>query len=131
MKLVVIISLILAVVLIYFIVIPWSKPFNSITLKPTRTDAQACSFEVSGGQLLWQHSLSWENVEKLCGVPITTEKIMLPTTVELSARQGEVFTVIVTYYNQTTIYGLTSNGIQTQFNQWIIIGTDKTEITIP
>jgi hypothetical protein len=123
---------VLIVVLVYFVAIPCSLPFNSITIKPTRTDAQACSFEVSGGQVLWHHSLFWDNtLTSLALGTITTDKIMLPTTAELSARQGEGFTVTVTYYNQTTIEGAVSNGIQTQFNQWIPVGTDKIEVTIP
>jgi hypothetical protein len=125
------VSLVLIVSLVYFVAIPCSKPYNSITIKPTRTDAQACSFEVSGGQFLWQHSFFWGNIGVMCAVTITTDKVMLPTTAKLSARQGETFTVTITYYNQTTIENTISDGIQTQFNQWITIGVDKTEITIP
>jgi hypothetical protein len=123
---------VLIVMLVYFVAIPCSLPFNSITIKPTRTDAQACSFEVSGGQLLWLHSFYWGDLIASMGAgTFTTDKVMLPTSAELHGRQGEAFTVTVVYYNQTTIYDSTSNGIQTQFNQWITVGTDKTEITIP
>jgi FlaG/FlaF family flagellin (archaellin) len=125
------IILIATPIITYFIIIPSSRPITQITIKP-QTNATACTIEISGGQPLWFHTLYYDNsVGFTSGGTITTDKISLPTTTDFYARQGETFTVTITYYNQTIITNVSPKGLQIFSTSWTQVGIDKTELTIP
>ncbi len=124
-------SIVIAIIIMtYWVIIPFQRPLKEATVKASiRDGADVCEFAIAGGQFLWSHYGEYRDAAGRAFLGGSGSKLVLPASVTITARQGEVFTVTITYY-KTIVDVVQTDGVEVQKTRYAEVGKENVDVTL-